>query len=519
MQPIPQKRSHPNQIMVNNNPARKHQRLTLWTGLGMLMILLPLIALAGTVTIFQVFQLNLPGVHIFDKNVGLMTLQQTEDWTDHIWNESRQITLSHPTDPNVFYFLSPKDLGFWVDPKATAQSAYQFGRGPDPIRDIGTLIKEDTITLLPVLYFDPESAGQTLASIASELKISPVDASVTFRDGQWVAVPGSDGVTVDMEASSQYLYENAFSVFISGQATLIMKPLKPEVNDMTAILSEIEAAAAQELQLKAYDPILDETLVWSVPQDIKQTWITVDPDTLEVKLTFDRAIIETFLTTWQADLGDGRSLAVPPDLDEMISNWKNGLPMHTTIIHKPTTYRVQPGDSLWSISLKLGIPMWHIMDANEGLTTNNLEAGMTLSIPSKNVMLPLPVIQEKRIKIDISEQRMYVYENGQLKNTHIISTGVEDSPTMPGIFQVQTHEINAYASNWDLYMPHFMGIYEAWPGFMNGIHGLPLLSNGQRLWAGSLGSPISYGCIILDLDAAEALFHWAEAGVVVEITP
>jgi lipoprotein-anchoring transpeptidase ErfK/SrfK len=37
------------------------------------------------------------------------------------------------------------------------------------------------------------------------------------------------------------------------------------------------------------------------------------------------------------------------------------------------------------------------------------------------------------------------------------------------------------------------------------------------LWASTLGSPASYGCIILDLAAAEDLYTWAEAGVVVEI--
>jgi len=79
--------------------------------------------------------------------------------------------------------------------------------------------------------------------------------------------------------------------------------------------------------------------------------------------------------------------------------------------------------------------------------------------------------------------------------------------------------LNAYAANWDLGMPHFMGIYEAWPGFMNGIHGLPLLSNGHRLWASTLGRQASYGCIILDLEAAESLYSWADTGVVVEINP
>ncbi|HEX9012231.1 MAG TPA: L,D-transpeptidase, partial [Anaerolineaceae bacterium] len=83
--------------------------------------------------------------------------------------------------------------------------------------------------------------------------------------------------------------------------------------------------------------------------------------------------------------------------------------------------------------------------------------------------------------------------------------------------QVQTHELNAYADIWSLWMPHWLGIYEAWPGFMNGIHGLPMLKNGVRLWANVLGSPASFGCIILNLDNAEWLYNWAENGVVVEI--
>jgi len=37
------------------------------------------------------------------------------------------------------------------------------------------------------------------------------------------------------------------------------------------------------------------------------------------------------------------------------------------------------------------------------------------------------------------------------------------------------------------------------------------------MWANSLGRPASFGCIILTLEAAEWLYHWAEDGVVVEI--
>ena len=48
------------------------------------------------------------------------------------------------------------------------------------------------------------------------------------------------------------------------------------------------------------------------------------------------------------------------------------------------------------------------------------------------------------------------------------------------------------------------------------IHALPIL-NGTTLWGGLLGSPVSYGCVVLDTANAEALFNWADIGTPVEI--
>ena len=66
-------------------------------------------------------------------------------------------------------------------------------------------------------------------------------------------------------------------------------------------------------------------------------------------------------------------------------------------------------------------------------------------------------------------------------------------------------------------MPHFMGVYRTAPDFTNGIHGLPTLSSGVTLWAGYLGRPVSYGCIVLGLYEAETLFQWADLGTLVII--
>jgi LysM repeat protein len=497
---------------------RQSNRGAILIGLGALVILIPLMVISATVILFQVRKMNLPGVVVYDKEVGLMSREETLKLINAYWNENRQIQLVSSQNPEDGYWLTPGELGYWVDPEATAKAAYDLGRDADPFKDVMTAAKGEVQVIMPVLYFNEITARQTLSTIAEDLSFPPEEARVAFQDSAWVALPGKPGRVVDIEATLDDLHQNAFTILQTQSVILYVQTVEPEISDLTPILDDIGSIVAQELRFQAYDPITNENFSWTVPTEVKQSWVSVDPDTFEVTLSPDQKSVQGLLISWEKDLGQDRSWEDPPDPETLINKWSKDKLMTAIIRHKPTTYQVSPGESLWSISLKLGMPLWYIMDANDGLTVSNLEAGMILTIPSKNILLPLPVVLNKRIVIDISQQRMTVYENGQVRSTHIISTGMSDSPTMAGVFQIQTHELNAYASNWDLYMPHFIGIYEAWPGFMNGIHGLPLLSSGQRLWASALGSPASYGCIILDLAAAEDLYYWAENGVVVEIT-
>ena len=121
----------------------------------------------------------------------------------------------------------------------------------------------------------------------------------------------------------------------------------------------------------------------------------------------------------------------------------------------------------------------------------------------------------KYILVDISEQHMYVYEEGELINSFVASTGMGNS-TRVGSFSVLNKIPNAYGATWNIWMPNWLGIY--WSGSLqNGIHALPILSNGAILWAGYLGTPISYGCVVLDTYDAQALYDWVDIGTPVEI--
>jgi hypothetical protein len=307
-----------------------------------------------------------------------------------------------------------------------------------------------------------------------------------------------------------------------GVLPLIMRPVPPAIGSVAEASGEAQRLMNASFTLRAYDPVTNDTFEWTPGLGIIAGWLEVERQgrgasqaALSVELIEDR--LRGYIESLNQSLGEDRSF----DIDQAMREADAGLdgsPTEPVLVHyRPTPYKVGYGETWISIGWKNGIPPWRVEEENPQISGRTPLPGETIDIPAKDANLTLPVIMGKRIVISIPEQHMWEYEDGQLRSDHIVSTGIARSPTMPGIFQIQSHYDNAYASNWNLWMPDFLGIYDALPGFTNGIHGLPTLSNGVRLWANVLGRPASYGCIILDLDAAHDLYAWAEDGVVVEI--
>jgi LysM repeat protein len=234
--------------------------------------------------------------------------------------------------------------------------------------------------------------------------------------------------------------------------------------------------------------------------------------------TVEANALTNFFNGQNPSLGQGKHIDVTKSVEAVRKNVSAGnTSTFVQILHGPQQYTVLPGDTIGSLSWKFGMPMYHIIRANSGLDMDSLSVGQTITIPSPDALLPLPVVFNKRIVVSISKQHMWVYENGQIKWDWVASTGIPDSPTLAGVFQVQSHDVNAYAGNWNLWMPHFMGIYEAVPGFMNGIHGFPTRNGQGILWEANLGTRVTYGCILLSSRNAAELYDWADEGVVIEI--
>ncbi|MCL4296845.1 MAG: L,D-transpeptidase family protein [Anaerolineae bacterium] len=416
--------------------------------------------------------------------------------------------------------VSPAALGLTLDATAMAQAAYQQGRSLDTLR--AYVWARGQIDLPLLWQFDPVRAEASLRQLAPQLEQPAQNATIRISEGRAEAVAAVPGRVLDVAATVKTLGRQPIQVLAERRLTLVTQPIQPAVSDVSAAVDQANALLGHLLTLQTYDPIRNESVALTIPPAEWAGWLMLgldpnDPSRLGWSVKTDQ--VQAYLAAQSAALGPERYLKV----DEATTRLAEAIRSQQTVVrlrvyHHPGTYTVQAGQTLSSIAYEVGLPYPWIQAANPGLG-NNLTPGQVLVLPSPDELLPLPVIEDKRIVISLSQQKMWVYEAGAVKWEWPASSGIASSPTAPGVFQIQSHEQNAYAANWNLWMPHFMGIYRPVPtsDFMNGIHGFPSRGGAQLLWTDDLGRRVTYGCILISSENAATLYNWAEAGVVVEI--
>lgn len=455
------------------------------------------------------------GTNIQGVNVGGMSPDQAARKIDNEFNRNRVLNL---TADGETWQVNPMEFGLWVDPNATAQQAYLYGRGDEHWQQLARMLTgQPGPTLEPVVVFSESKAKDQLAAISGIVYQLPGDPSFVFDAGAWTLIAGEPGRSMDLNATLAKLKTNPTQVISQGRMELVTVPIYADLKPYQDQLPVIEGLLMKPLQVQAYDPITDTRQTWDVPRELLGSWLRLSYTEGLLEVRVDEAGFGPFLTQLERELPDDKTFILPPIAYNLTDRWRAGTPYIVTLHYPPTEYVIAPGDTLLRISYRQQMPAWMILKANPSVNADVLPIGTTLTIPSRNDLLPLPIVMGKRIKLSISEQRMWVYENGEQIREFVISTGINRSPTQPGVFQTQLYDPDAYASVWDLRMPNFIGIYQSWEGFWNGTHGLPTLSGGRLLWEGNLGHPVSYGCIILKLDEAEWLYSWAPLGTVVEI--
>ena len=145
-----------------------------------------------------------------------------------------------------------------------------------------------------------------------------------------------------------------------------------------------------------------------------------------LSLTIDAGQLGAYLGAQEASLG-GRYM----DRNEAVQAIQTAIENNQTnatvrIYHNDAQHTVQSGETLMTIAWDYGVPYPWIQQSNPGMG-DNLSVGQTLTIPSPDNFLEFPVVENKRIEVSMPEQRVRVYENGQLKWDWAASTGISSS--------------------------------------------------------------------------------------------
>ena len=127
------------------------------------------------------------------------------------------------------------------------------------------------------------------------------------------------------------------------------------------------------------------------------------------------------------------------------------------------------------------------------------------------------------ILVRTGENRLYHYENGEVRKTYVVSTGTSRYPTPKGHFSIVEKRrnptwVNPDPKGWGSKLPARIG-----PGPSNplGTRALNVSSPGIRIHGtrnvASLGTAASHGCIRMSIADSEELFELVESGTPVVI--
>lgn len=453
-----------------------------------------------------------PGVTVGDLAVGGLTKSDAAAFVEQQYG--RKIAIFELPDGDQWVARWP-ELGVTVDATEAVQRAFTVGRRGDAGARVQSWLNARNIK--PFLAFDASAARTFLEAHAAELCEPPHNADVSIQDGVAAAVPATPGCEPDIEATFVSLYGHMIR-----EESIPVKTRKvfPVVVDPNPAVEQINQWLSRQFTLNLWwnDGVTPRAVL---PRE-RMAWMqtAVEPRGLVAQLSQEG--IRHFLAEVNLELGPAADIRLDEAAGLIRAAMLRGDPSVWLVApRKQLVHVVEPGDTFDALSDRYGIPSPRLIAANPEAQENGLAVGQQIVIPAQSTMLPLTISSDnlKHIEIDLSEQRLFAYEGATLVLSASISSGIPKWRTLTGIFQVQDKVDEAYNTLAHVRMPNWLSIYElAEPGSTsNGIHALPILQSGKRLWDGYLGQPVSFGCIVMGVKDSAFIYEWADAGTPVVI--
>ncbi len=327
---------------------------------------------------------------------------------------------------------------------------------------------------------DADAATAALQNAAPELYTAPTPAAVSFDGTSYVVEPAVNGEGLDVEAVRTALQE----AFAAGRRTVVVDPAPAVVTHPASTVTAQEAADRLNGMLADVGFYVGDERV--VPIDAAQaaSWMTVGfDDAGTLTMSADAAAVQAALD------------AIAGDIDQEA--------VRATVVTNSS------GDVLRT--------MTEGQDGRVLGDTTGLADGFADQLASANGRLALPVDVtphetkelERMLEVDLSQQRLYLKENGRVVDTWLVSSGRSGAETHTGNYRIgwKTSSQTMRGTSRDTGT-----VYEQpdvpWVMYFNGdqaFHG--------AYWHNNFGHRMSAGCVNMPPAKAKKIYDWSPEGV------
>ena len=140
----------------------------------------------------------LPGVAIAGVDVAGLTPAQAQDRLEaSLPDVSSGAMLVHvgSVERRVAY----TDIGRHYELEASIEQAMSVGRGGNPLDQLAQQVRTmlGGVSITPTISYDAQILSQRVADAVAEAEVTPVNASISFKNGAYVVSPATGGQSVD----------------------------------------------------------------------------------------------------------------------------------------------------------------------------------------------------------------------------------------------------------------------------------------------------------------------------------
>lgn len=441
-------------------PAPKKRRLGLWVGLGAGVLALA----AGAASLMLIA----PGTTVAGVSVGFMTPgMAAEAVSTRMASTEVQLTGSGDGER-----LAGADLGASVDAADLTDRAF----ADRPMWKLGAWMGEP---ITADVTLDAETADSALRAAVPSSYTPATDATVVFDAAAqaYTATPAEPGTGVSVDDLAA-----AFTAAVAAGETAFDYSADPAA--VPPLITDGKAAAAVEqlnaMLAEAGFYVGEERTVPMAP-DVVASWLSIDAVDGELEISADPARIQPAVD------------ALPAQVNRDTVNASNIVDSDGKVLKALT-------------------------EGAEGRVlgdTSTTAADFAEKLGGGDATFALPVTATpfestslfRRVEVDLSEQRTYLYENEKLVKSWAVSTGASATPTDKGRFrvyaQLRTQDMRGTNADGSKYVTANVPFITYFNGD-EALHG--------TYWHSNFGRPMSHGCVNMSIDAARYVWEFATKG-------